>query len=216
MPRQLSQQERRKVGFNVPFARAVECFRRDALSRPDYDPATMVVFGSLMSRGLLEMLQAVEREFGEKGQEVATRALVEVGRKAGEEALRGVQLPPDMSPVERASVFITYLNEVFYASVEEPVIESEDACSFHIQWCPLQDIYSPLDCRIQRYLVEGELQAASALMGDFQVAFDHGKPSGHPTCHFSIRRRQPGEESAWEDYTRSINRKGLEKSRAQR
>jgi hypothetical protein len=166
-----------------------------------------------MSRALVEMLQAVEREFGEKGQEVATRALVEVGRKAGEEMLQGVQFPPDMTPVERASTFITWINEVIYASVEEPRIDSEDACSFHIHWCPLQDIYSPLDCRIQRYLVEGELQAASEIMGDFQVAFDYGKPSGHPTCHFSIWRSKPGEETAWDSYTRAINRKGLEKSR---
>ena len=213
MPRQLSQEERRKVGFNMPFAKAVECFRRDALSRKDYDPATMAVFGSIMSRALLEMLQAVEREFGERGQEVATGALVWVGRRVAEEMLQGVEFPAGMTPVERASAFITWLNEVVYASVEEPVIDSEDSFSFHIRWCPLQDIYSPIDCRIQRYLVEGELQAAAEIMGDFQIAFDFGIPSGHPTCHFSIRRRKPGEESAWDQYTRSINRKGLEKSR---
>ena len=210
--RQISQQQRRQVKFNWPFDKAVECFRQQALSRPDYDPATMAVYGSLMARGLVEMLQAVEREFGEKGQEVATRALVEVGRKAGEEMLRGVEFPPDMTPVEKASTFITWVNEVLYASVEEPSIDSEDACSFHIHWCPLQDIYAPLDCRIQRYLVEGELQAAAKLMGDFQVAFDYGKPSGHPTCHFRLWRRKPGEKDAWNGYTQLINRKGLERS----
>ncbi|MDP7469710.1 MAG: hypothetical protein QGI79_02710, partial [Dehalococcoidia bacterium] len=135
------------------------------------------------------------------------------GRKIAEVMLQGVEFPPDMTDVERASAFFTWINEVLYASVEEPLIDDEDSCSFHIQWCPLQDIYSPIDCRIQRYLVEGELQAAAEIMGGFQIAFDYGMPSGHPTCHFSIQRKKPDDDNAWDDYTRSINRKGLEKSR---
>lgn len=213
-PRQLSQEERRtRITFNQPYASAVATLRRDALSRPDYDPANLFSFGAMMARGLIEMLRAVEAEFGEKGQQVATQALVKLGLKMGKEALDGVVFPEDMSPVEIASTLATWLNEVLYASVEAPSIDGAEEFSFHIRWCPLQDIYAPLDCRIQRYLVEGMFQAAQGILGDFQAAFDYGIPSGNPTCHFHLWRSQPGEGSVWDDYTRLINLKALEKAR---
>lgn len=210
-PRQFSQEERRTgIKFKEPYARAVEAFRRDALSRPDYDPANLFIFAAMMSRGLIGMLKAVEAEFGERGQQVATEALVQVGREIVEEAMKGVELPAGLDPVELASLFTTWVNEVAYASVENPSIDSREECSFHIQWCPLQDIYSPLDCRIQRYLVEGMLRAAPEAVKNFQVAFDYGIPSGKPTCHFHLRQKKAGEGNAWQEYTRLINRKALE------
>jgi hypothetical protein len=213
---QLSQEERRaQIKFNRLFTKAVDNFRQDALSRPDYDPANLFIYSAMVARGLIRMLEAVEAEFGEKGQQVATRALVEVGRELVGEGIEGVEWPQDMKPVDMASIFATWLNEVLYASVEIPSIDSEGECSFHIHWCPLQDIYSPLDCRIQRYFVEGMFDAAPELIkNNIQHAFQYGIPSGHPTCHFHLWQKKEGEEEkTWQSYTQLINSKALEKKR---
>ena len=214
--RQLSQQERRtKIKFNVPYKDAVDKFRRDALSQEDYDPGRLAVFSFMMARAVLEVLKAVEREFGEEGQRVATEAIRKVGREVAEQTLKDVEIPKDMTPIEVLSTWVTWLNEVFYASVEEPSIDSYDEASFHIHWCPLQDIYSPLDCRVQRYFVEGQMRAAEKITADFHAAFDFGIPQGFDTCHFHMWKKEPEEAewSVWEEYTRKINARGLSESR---
>jgi len=214
--RQFSYPERRsKIKFNTPFAKAVENFRRDALSHEDYDPANLAIFGFIMGRAVLEMLKAGERAFGEEGQRVLTQALVDLGYQVAAEMLEDVEIPQDLTPVEVASIWTTAINEGPYCSVEDATIDSEEEASFHIRWCPFQDIYKPLDCRVQRYMVEGMVKAAAEKTAkDLDLAFDYGIPSGYETCHFHLWQGKEGEgRKAWDEYTAVINAAGLRKAR---
>jgi len=80
-----------RMSLNQPFAGPVEKLRRDALSRPEYDPPQLFAWGQMMAVSLLEMLKAVEARFGREGQQVCTDALVEVGRRLALEGLKGVE-----------------------------------------------------------------------------------------------------------------------------
>ena len=208
----LTQAQRRKViKFKTPFAEAVARLRREALSKPDFDPANLFVWGYMMGLGLLEMLRAVEDRFGQEGQQVATQALVRLGERVAEEGLKGVRIPKDLSDVEKVSLFCTWINEVPYASVEKPKIDSPEQCSFDILWCPHEDMYNAFDCRIQRYIVEGMIRATSKRlgMGNFQVAFETTIPAGAPVCHFRLWRRKPGEPDAWTTYSHKLADRAL-------
>ena len=88
--------------------------------------------------------------------------------------------------------------------------------SFDILWCPHQDHYQPFDCRVQRYFVQGMIDAASDFRGggfDFQVRFDSTIPAGSKTCHFTIWRGEPGEVDTWARTTAELERKAIEISR---
>jgi len=211
----LNQEERRaKIKLNKPFAKPVEKLRSDALSRDDYDPAQLFSWGQMMAVSVLEMLKAVEARFGREGQEVCTEALAGVGERLAQEALAGVEMPEGMSDVEAISLFATWINEQLYASVEKPSIDSADAASFDILWCPHQDVYGPFDCRVQRYLVEGMMRGASEKLTGvgfetFNVRCDSTMPAGAPMCHFSIWRTREGENNAWTAYSRQLEDKAL-------
>lgn len=216
----LSREERRaRIKLNRPFAKAVEKLRSDALSHPDYDPAQLFSWGQMMAIGLLEMLKAVEARFGREGQEVCTKALADVGYRLMKEGMEGVEETEGLSDIEAISLVATWINEQLYASVEKPSIDGPDAASFHILWCPHQDVYGPFDCRVQRYLVEGMMRAAQERwasrgeggFGGFNVRCDATIPAGAPTCHFSIWRAQQGEENAWTSYSRQLEERALER-----
>jgi hypothetical protein len=159
------------------------------------------------------MLKAVEARFGREGQQVCTDALVEVGRRLALEGLEGVEVPDDISPIEAISRFATWVNEQLYASIDKPNIDSPDACSFDILWCPHQDVYGPFDCRVQRYLVEGLIRGAREKLGDtigaFDIACDSTMPAGAPTCHFRMWQASEGGADAWIGYSRRLEEKAL-------
>jgi hypothetical protein len=214
----LNQEERRaRINLKQPFAKAVEKLRSDALSRPDYDPAQLFAWGQMMAIGLLEMLKAVEARFGREGQEVCTEALAGVGYRLMKEGMEGVEEREGMSDIEAISLVATWINEQLYASVEKPSIDSPDAASFHILWCPHQDVYGPFDCRVQRYLVEGMMRAARERWGErgdggfggFNVRCDATIPAGATACHFSIWRAKEGDDNAWTDYSRELEERAL-------
>lgn len=213
----LSQEQRRaRIKLNRPFARAVEKLRSDALSRPDYDPAQLFAWGQMMAISVLEMLKAVEARFGREGQQVCIEALAGVGYRLAREGLEGVEIPEGMSDIEANSLFATWINEQLYASVEKPSIDSPDAYSFDMLWCPHQDVYGPFDCRVQRYLVEGMMRAAAEKLagtgfGAFNVRCDSTIPAGAPTCHFSIWRAKEGEANAWTEYSRELEERALKR-----
>ncbi|HUS82820.1 MAG TPA: hypothetical protein VM013_06160 [Dehalococcoidia bacterium] len=202
-----------------PFAKAVENLRRDALSRDDYDPAVLFVWGQMMAVSVLEMLKAVEARFGREGQQVCTEALANVGYRLAMEGLDGVEVPEGMSDVEMASAFATWVNTQLYASTERPSIDGPDACSFDILWCPHQDVYNGFDCRVQRYLVEGMMRAESEKMagsgiGTFNTRCDCTIPMGAPTCHFSIERAKDDAADAWAAYSRELEERALRRQPA--
>ena len=111
------------------------------------------------------------------------------------------------------SFYATVINRIVYASLEDPTIDSAEQVSFDILWCPHQDHYQAFDCRVQRYFVQGMIEAAKEFGEEhgFDVRFDSTIPAGAPTCHFTIWRAKPGEPPhAWQQYTAQIDAKALE------
>jgi hypothetical protein len=211
----------------MPFARAVENLRQQALSRDDYDPAVLFVWGQMNALAVIEMLKEVEGRCGEEGQRACIDALERVGQRMARESVEGVEIPPGLSDVEVGSLWCSWINEVCYASIEEPRIEGPDAFSFDILYCPHQDMYSADDCRVQRYVVQGMARGfaqASAIGGGrpdsagrsqgFNAAFERTIPAGDPTCRFRVWRRRPGEaEDAWRAYSDKLAQRALRRVR---
>jgi len=106
----------------------------------------------------------------------------------------------------------TVINRIVYASLEAPRIESDDQISFDILWCPHQDHYRAFDCRVQRYFVQGMIDALKeffGMTGGLQVRFDSTIPAGAKTCHFTMwRSSESGEE--WDQVTKLLEEKALE------
>lgn len=115
--------ERRwQLSLQFPFAKAVEKFRSLCLRRDDYDPATTFVWGQMMAMGVLRILEAVEERFGAEGQEVCRRAINDLGREIFLDMAAGVEIPADLNDIEVASLIASWVNEVLYASIEEPFV----------------------------------------------------------------------------------------------
>ena len=206
--------ERRwQLSLQFPFAKAVEKFRSLCLRRDDYDPATTFVWGQMMAMGVLRILEAVEERFGADGQEVCRRAINDLGRETFLDMAAGIEIPADLNDIEVASLIASWVNEVLYASIEEPFVRSDDEAGFHILYCPHQDVYRPFDCRVQRYFVEGIMQAARELWGErgkFDIFFRYSIPQGHDTCLFEMKTGR-GETDAWCQYSEELQRRALER-----
>lgn len=206
-------ERRGRLPLRFPFENAVRNFRSKALSHEDYDPATTFVWGQMMALGVLRLLEAVEERFGAEGQKVCRGAINRVGKDAFLEMASGVEIPADVSRIEMASLIGSWINEVLYASIEEPFINNEDEAGFHILYCPHQDIYRPFDCRVQRYFVEGVMEAARELWGDrgnFDAFFRYSIPQGHDTCLFEMKTRE-GQADPWRQYSEELQRRALER-----
>lgn len=164
---------------------------------------------------LIEILKAVEKKFGRAGQEVAFESLRRVGYDIGSQIAAGTSIPDDMSDSEWISFFATIINRIAYASLEVPSIDSDGRVSFHISWCPHQDQYKPFDCRVQRYFVQGMLDAAFDYLQSqgrtdiWDVVFNTTIPSGSDTCHFEIFRGDPEKSRRWAEHTRQLEDKAL-------
>ncbi|MFA5889587.1 MAG: hypothetical protein WDA27_01325 [Actinomycetota bacterium] len=204
---------RDRLPLEWPFADAVEGFRAKALANPEYDPASTFVWGQMMAVSLIGMLVGIEERFGAEGHDVARAALRDVGARIAGEMLAGVEVPADASAAEIASLFASWINEVCYASIERPDVDG-DRAGFDIHYCPHEDVYGAFDCRVQRYLVEGMLEAGRELFGErgFDVAFATTIPSGSATCHFDIfPGRAPGAD-VWNDYSEHLRRRALKRA----
>ena len=164
----------------------------------------------MMAVGVIAMLQAVEAEFGAAGHDAARAALRRVGARIVEEMTAGVALPADLSAVEAASLFASWINEVVYASIEKPSVGGGSA-DFDIHYCPHEDVYGAFDCRVQRYLVEGMIDAGRDFFGSgaLDVAFATTIPSGAATCHFDIVPRGEGAGEAWTSYSDELRERAL-------
>ncbi|MCA1832910.1 MAG: hypothetical protein ABR548_00565 [Actinomycetota bacterium] len=201
---------REALPLKWPFADAVQGFRDKALANPQYDPASTFVWGQMMAVGLIEMLKAVEERFGADGHDAAKEALRRVGERITKEMLDGVEVPPELSAPEVASLFASWINEVAYASIEKPNV-SDTGADFDIHYCPHEDVYGAFDCRVQRYFVQGMLDAGKAVFGDngFDVEFKTTIPSGSHTCHFDIFPAGGEAGAVWSGYSDRLRDRAL-------
>jgi hypothetical protein len=201
-----------KFQFNQPYAKGLQRLRDEVLAKTDFDPATLWQWGTMQAMAVIGILKACELEFGRRGQEVVYQALHQVGLDVGRQILTGTKKPDGMTPAEWISFYATVINRIVYASLEDPKIDSDRQVSFDILWCPHQDHYQAFDCRVQRYFVQGMIDAAKEFGEEhgFDVRFDSTIPAGAPTCHFTIWRSEPGTEAeAWRAYTAQIDAKAL-------
>ncbi len=200
---------RERLALKWPFADAVEGYRKKALGNPDYDPASTFVWGQMMAVGLIEALKAVEERFGGEGHDVFRSALSRVGDRIVEEMIDEVEVDPELTEPEVASLFASWVNEVCYASVEKPQV-SETTADFDIFYCPHEDVYGAFDCRVQRYFVEGMIGAARRGFASsmFDVSFASTIPSGSRTCHFDMFPKA-GPSDAWNEYSEGLRGKAL-------
>jgi hypothetical protein len=203
-------ERRHRLPLSWPFADAVQGFRDKALANPGYDPASTFVWGQMMAVGMIEMLKDIEARFGAEGHDVAREALRRVGERIMAEMVEGLEIPQGLAEPEVASLLASWINEVVYASIEAPTVDEEGA-AFDIHYCPHEDVYGAFDCRVQRYLVQGMLDAARDLFGDrgFDVAFATTIPSGSHTCHFDIFQRPEPDSDAWQEYSDRLRERAL-------
>jgi len=197
--------------FNQPYAKGLKRLKEDVLAKGDFDPATLWQWGTMQAMALIEILKECEAEFGEAGQKLVYKALHRTGLDVGRQILAGVKLPEDLTPAEFVSFYATVCNRVAYASLEAPRIDGEGQVSFDILWCPHQDHYGAFDCRVQRYFVQGMIDAAYEFAGKlgFEVRFDTTIPAGAPTCHFTVWKATDAEKEKWSQYTRQLEQKAL-------
>lgn len=203
--------------FNQPYAKGLRRLREEVLAKTDFDPATLWQWGTMQAMAVIEVLKACEAAFGQAGQEVVQHALRRVGLDIGRQILSGTNKPDAMTPAEFISFYATVINRIVYASLEDPRIDGENQVSFDILWCPHQDHYQAFDCRVQRYFVQGMLDAAREYGSDqgFEVRFDSTIPAGAPTCHFTIWKTDDAAEpndaanSEWARYSHFLDEKAL-------
>ncbi|MHA2287152.1 MAG: hypothetical protein ACXABG_00070 [Promethearchaeota archaeon] len=197
-----------------PFKDALTKFRREVLPRDDFDPSSLLQFGLFMSMAVINILKEVERKLGKKGQQVIIDALIKTGYSMGTQILEDIDLPAEISDIELMSFLATIVNTQAWTSIENPRIDNEEKCSFDILWCPLQDVYKAFDCRVQRYLVQGITNAfrdSGVLSNEYQVEFKSTIPAGGTTCLFEITKKNPEEVDRWEEYSKELEKKALEK-----
>ena len=200
--------------FNQPFEGGVKRLREEVLEGTDFDPAVLWQWGTMQAMAVINILKACEREFGERGQAVVREAIRQVGLDVGRQLLAGIEKPEGVSEAEFVSFFATVVNRIPYASLEEPRIDSNREVSFDIIWCPHQDCYGAFDCRVQRYFVQGMLDAAAEKdwFQQWQVRFTQTIPAGAETCRFVLWKATDQEKTEWERYTEGLERKALEMS----
>jgi len=201
--------------FNQPYAKGLKRLKEDVLAKTDFDPATLWQWGTMQAMALIEVLGACEARFGEEGQKLVHEALRKVGHDVGRQIMEGVEIPEGLTEAEFVSFFATVVNRIAYASLEEPRIDADDKVTFDIVWCPHQDHYGAFDCRVQRYFVQGMVDAAREITGKmgFEVRFDTTIPSGAPTCHFTLWKATDEEKQQWEGMTRMIEAKALARAK---
>ena len=203
-----------KTKLGEPFKKALERFRADVLHRSDFDPTSLLQFGLFMSMAVINILKDVEKKLGKEGQKVVIDALIKTGYAMGNQILENIKLPAEISDIELMSFLATIINTQSWTSIEDPRIDNEEQCSFDILWCPLQDVYKAFDCRVQRYLVQGIINAfrdSGVLHHEYQVEFKSTIPAGAETCLFHITKKNPNEKNKWEEYSKILEKKALEK-----
>jgi hypothetical protein len=204
--------------FNQPYAKGLKRLKEEVLAKTDFDPATLWQWGTMQAMALIEVLKACEARFGEEGQKVVYESLRRIGYDVGRQILENVEIPEGLTEAEFVSFYATVVNRIAYASLEDPHIDAQDKVTFDILWCPHQDHYGAFDCRVQRYFVQGMIDAAreASEKWGFEVRFDTTIPSGAETCHFTMWRASDEEKAQWAGYTRLLEAKALARAKQRR
>jgi hypothetical protein len=203
-----------KFHFNQPYEKGVKRLRKEVLGATDFDPAVLWQWGTMQAMAIIQILKDCEQEFGEKGQHVVNNSLRKIGHDVGAQLFAGQEKPRGLSEAEIVSFFTTVINRIVYASLENPRIEGDDRVSFDILWCPHQDHYSAFDCRVQRYLVQGMLDAlfeTGWVSPGWQVKFTCTIPAGAKVCTFVLWKASGQEQDEWELYTKKLEQRALKK-----
>ena len=201
--------------FNQPYARGLNRLHNEVLDKTDFDPGTLFQWGTMQAMAIIGILKGVEARFGAEGQRVVLDALYAVGKDIGEQITEGTTIPESMSDAQWNSFYATIINRVAYASLESPEIVSDDNVNFHIDWCPHQDHYEAFDCRVQRYFVQGMIDAATEHAAKFGRAFSWDVtacstiPSGAKTCFFDLTAGDPNDSRVWGEYTKALEARAL-------
>lgn len=201
-----------KVALKEPYEEALNTFRKQVKDRKDFDPTALLQFGLFMSMGVLNILKESESKLGKEGQDIIINALIKTGYDIGSQMVDPDKIPEGIPDIELMSYLATIINTQAWTSIEDPRIDSEDTCSFDILWCPLQDVYSAFDCRVQRYLVQGIVDYFRENVfedSDFQIYFKSTIPAGAKCCEFVIEKKKPGETDKWESYSKKLEEKAL-------
>lgn len=206
-----------KAKLGKPYKKAVENFEKAKESREDFDPSVLFVWGTMQAKAVLNILKAIEKQYGAQGQDLARAAINDAGYEAAKGMLENSQLPQDLDEMELMSFVVTGINTVLYASLEEPWISSDSRCEFNILWCPHQDIYTAFDCRVQRYFVEGMLKAMEEELGiRAHPLVDKLIPRGGECCHFTVDKIEKDAGNPWNDYSEELQKRALEKLNKER
>jgi hypothetical protein len=200
--------------FSQPYAKGLAKVR-EVLDTTDFDPATLWQWGTMQAMALIEILKSCEATFGEAGQKLVYEALRKVGLDVGRQILKDAKWPEDLSEAEFVSFYATVINRIAYASLEAPRVDGPEKVTFDIVWCPHQDHYGAFDCRVQRYFVQGMIDAAKEHAGwkGFEVRFDSTIPSGAQTCHFTAWKPTDKERGAWAKLTGKLEKRALEQAK---
>jgi hypothetical protein len=199
--------------FKQPYEKGLTRLKEEVLEKTDFDPAVLWQWGTMQAMAVIRILKECEKRWGAEGQQVVSESLRQIGLDIGRQVFRDVTRPEGMTEAEFVSFFATVINRIVYASLEAPKIDSPEQVSFDILWCPHQDHYRAFDCRVQRYLVQGMLEALeeTGLANGFQIRFDCTIPAGSATCHFTLWRGSEDGKNAWEECTRQLEEKALAK-----
>ena len=205
----------KRFRYNQPYAKGLRRLKEEVLAKTDFDPATLWQWGTMQAMALIDILKSAEKEFGEAGQKLVCDSLHRIGKDIGRQILDGVELPEEITEAEFTSFYATVINRIVYASLEDPKLDGDGQVSFDILWCPHQDHYEAFDCRVQRYFVQGMIDAARdfTVMRGWEVRFDSTIPAGAPTCHFTLWKPSEGERAEWANYTRLIEAKALSRAK---
>jgi predicted hydrocarbon binding protein len=166
----------------------------------------------MMALAVVRMMEGTEKAFGAKGQKIMNRVLVDLGREIGREVLKNYAIARGTKEIEAISKFVTYVNEEVWASPEIPKVLSDSECLCDVLWCPHQDHYKPFDCRVQRYIVQGLLEAFQEKTGIVADArFTQIIPKGAETCRFEVRILPKGEGREWTHYSSELAQRALKR-----
>lgn len=206
------------VRLGMPYPAAVDNFRRAIEGREDFDPAPLFVWGTMQASAVLNILKDAEEAFGRAGQELVRRAVNRAGYEAMAGLLANTSFPDGLDEMTLSSFVVTAINVILYASLERPLIVSPDRCEFDILWCPHQDRYTAFDCRVQRYFVEGMIQAVDDRgLPRLTARVETLIPHGAECCRFVVERRaDPASRNAWHAYSDELGRRALEKLEEER
>ena len=176
--------------FNQPYEKGLTRLREEVLAKTDFDPAVLWQWGTMQAMAVIRILKDCEARWGAEGQQVVAEALRQTGLDIGRQVLKGTTRPETMSEAEFISFFATSSTASFTPRWRPRESTPPIRSSFDILWCPHQDHYRAFDCRVQRYLVQGMLEALeeTGLAQGFQIRFDCTIPAGAKTCHFTLWR----------------------------